>query len=501
MKLFIATLGTETNTFSPFVTSAYTFEETYLVRGGNHGATPNSFAVPAVVWRQRAEALGWEVVESLCAFAMPSGVTLRSVYRAYKEEILADLRAAMPVDAVLLNIHGAMVVEGYDRPAAEQEGIDCGDAEGDLIEGIRQVLGPDVPLGAELDLHCHLTHKKVRNATALVLYKEYPHTDFADRAEDLFDIIADTVAGKVKPDMSLYDCHCIGVFHTTREPMRSFVDTMTALEGQDGVLSVSLGHSFPWGDVSELGVRTLVVTDNRPETGAQIAAELGQKLNAIYDETQPPYLDLDEALDRALALSAQPGSGPVVLADVSDNAGGGAPNDSTFVLRRVLERGIGDIAFANFWDPMVVSLAISAGEGASFDLRLGGKMGPMSGDPVDVHARVKKIVRNALQTFGKPPKEARGRMGDAVSLDLGNGIEVGVNSLRTQSSNPDALTQLDVDVASKRIVVVKSMQHFHAGYAPVAREILYMATPGALIPHFDKLPYRLADGTMRGIGR
>jgi microcystin degradation protein MlrC len=92
-------------------------------------------------------------------------------------------------------------------------------------------------------------------------------------------------------------------------------------------------------------------------------------------------------------------------------------------------------------------------------------------------------------------------MGDAVSLDLGNGVEIGVNSLRTQSTNPDALTQLDVDVAHKQIVVVKSMQHFHAGYAPVAREILYVATPGALVPRFDQLPYKLADRSMRGIER
>ncbi len=146
-----------------------------------------------------------------------------------------------------------------------------------------------------------------------------------------------------------------------------------------------------------------------------------------------------------------------------------------------------------------MQLAISAGEGASFDLRLGGKMGPMSGDPLDVRVTVKQIVRDAMQTFGKPPKTAKGRMGDAVSLDLGNGVEVGINSLRTQSTNPDALTQLGVDVASKRIVVVKSMQHFHAGYAPIASEILYVAAPGALIPHFAQLPYKFADRSIRGI--
>ena len=501
MKIFIAALGTETNTFSPFVTSRQTFEETCLIRGGAHGSNPNAFAVPLIVWRRLAEERGWDVVESLCAFAMPSGVTLRPVYRQYKEEILADLRAALPVDAVLINIHGAMVVEGFDRPVAEQEGIDCADAEGDLLEAIRAVIGPDVPLGAELDLHCHLTEKKVRSSTALVLYKEYPHTDFSERAEDLFHIITRAAAGEVRPHMALHDCHSVGVFHTTREPMRSLVDGMFALEAEPAILSVSLGHCFPWGDVPEMGVRALVVTDNQPEKGAAIAADLCRQVNEIYDAAQPPYLGLDDALDQALALAAGPGQGPVVLADVADNAGGGAPNDSTFILRRVLERGIGDVAFANFWDPVAVQLAISAGEGAGFDLRLGGKMGPMSGDPLDLRVTVKKIVRNAVQTFGIPPKAAKSRLGDAVSLQLENGVEVGVNSLRTQSTNPDALTQLDIDAPNKRIIVVKSMQHFHAGYAPIAREILYVAAPGALVPYFDRLPYRLADRSLRGIDR
>ncbi|MFZ1756975.1 MAG: MlrC C-terminal domain-containing protein, partial [Caldilineaceae bacterium] len=208
---------------------------------------------------------------------------------------------------------------------------------------------------------------------------------------------------------------------------------------------------------------------------------------------------LDEALDRALELADGPGKGPVVLADLSDNAGGGAPNDSTFVLRRVLERGIGDIAFANFWDPIVTQLAINAGTGARIALRLGGKMGPQSGDPLDVTATVGGVAVDAVQTVGKPPKTAKSRLGDAVALDLGNGVEVQVNSQRTQSFNPDALTQVGIDALNKRLIVVKSMQHFHAGYGPIAKAVLYIAAPGALVPHFDQLPYRFADRSLWGI--
>lgn len=498
-KLFTACLGTETNTFSPFVTSYRNFEETYYTRHGQHGDDPFIFAVPLITWRRMAEAKGWDVAESVCAFAMPSGVTLRKDYLRLRGEILEDLAAAMPVDGVLLSLHGAMVIEGYDLPEAEQEGVDCADGEGDLISAIRAVVGPNVPIGVELDLHCHISQRMLRDADVLITFKEYPHTDFAERAEEVFAIIADQIDGKVKPVMTLHDCRMIGVFHTTRQPMRSFVDELQELEGSHGVLSVSLGHGFPWGDVADMGAKILVITDDRPHEGARLAAELHRRLETIAAEAQPPYLTIDEALDRALELADGPGAGPVVLADVSDNAGGGAPNDSTFVLRRVLERGIGDIAFANFWDPVVVQLAINAGTGARIALRLGGKMGPQSGDPLDVTATVGGIALDAVQTVGKPPKTAKSRLGDAAALHLDNGVDAQVNSQRTQSFNPDALTQVGIDALKKRLIVVKSMQHFHAGYGPIAKAVLYVAAPGALIPHFDQLPYRLADRSLWGI--
>lgn len=483
MHLFLATLGTETNTFSPFVTGFRTFEETYLVRGGSHNPDgPNMFGAPLVTWRRLAERRGWRVTESLCAFAMPSGVTLRHVYESYRDEILADLRAALPVDIVLLNLHGAMVAEGYD------------DAEGDLIAAVRGVAGPHVVIGVELDLHCHLTQKMVDAATLIVLYKEYPHTDFAARAAELFELAAATAAGEMRPHMALHDCGMIGVYHTSRAPMRGFVERMESLEGRNGVLSVSLAHGFPWGDVADMGTRTLVITDNRPQEGTALAAKLCAELYEMRYDLRPPYLTVYQALDQAAAAPA----GPVVLADVSDNAGGGAPSDSTFLLRALLERRIDNAAVACIWDPQVVQLAMEAGEGAEMDVRLGGKMGPASGDPLDLRVRVSKIVRDARQTWGAPPDTAASLLGDSVALRT-KGIDIVVNSLRTQTLNPDAFTNLGIDPTAKRILVVKSMQHFYAGFAPIAAAIFYVAAPGALVPDFSRLPYRKANRKLWGI--
>ena len=179
MRIFTCCLGTETHTGAALPTDLKAFEDTYLVRGGAHPeGKVNMFGVPLVMWRERAEARGWEVAESVCAFATPSGMVVKRVYEDLRDEILRDVEAAMPVDAVMLSLHGAMVVEG------------SGAAEGDLVQRIRDVVGPDVPMMAEFDLHCHLSKGLCDNLAALVIYKEYPHTDFAARAEEVWTLMA-----------------------------------------------------------------------------------------------------------------------------------------------------------------------------------------------------------------------------------------------------------------------------------------------------------------------
>lgn len=472
MRVFAATFMTETNTFSPFLTGMQNFESSYLSRGGNHGDDPSSDALVPLRWRALSEERGWEFVESIAAFAQPAGYTLRAVYESLRDEILADLRAALPVDMVLLNLHGAMAAHGYD------------DCEGDVTARVRAIVGPDVPVGVELDLHCHITEGLVQSANAVITYKEYPHTDIVGRAVELFAIVADAAEGKTKPVNSLADCGMIGVFHTSHPPVRAFVNRMIGLEGKDGVLSVSLGHSFPWGDVADLGTRVVVVTDGKPEQGRALAEQLAAEFYAQRDTLQPTYHTIDDALDEALAAAI----GPVILADVSDNAGGGAPNDSTFVLQRILDRGIGNVAIGCIWDPITVAVAQENGEGVKSQLRIGGKMGPMSGDPVDLPVRIGKIVPNATQRFGG----GSSHLGTAVALHGPNGVDIVVNTLRMQTFSPHVFSNVGIDPLQKKILVVKSMQHFYAGFAPIAAKILYVAAPGTLVPNFKLLDYRKA---------
>ena len=468
MRLFIAGLDTETNTFAPIPTGSRAFAEGFVAHGDATRRPENYCSAQLHVWRRLAERRQWQVAESLCAYAEPGGIVVRAVYESLRDEILADLQRAMPVDLVLLALHGAMVADGYD------------DCEGDLLAAVRGIVGPEVPVGAELDLHCHITEAMVRHATALVTYKEYPHVDIPERAEDLFRIVADAAERKTRPVSASFDCRMISTYRTTDQPLRGFVDRMKALEGRDGIISVSLGHGFPWGDVADVGAKLVVIADGDRGKAERLARALGEEFYAMRAAVAPRFLGMDEAIDRALAIDG----GPVVVADVSDNAGGGAPGDATFFLRRLLDRGVRNAASGFYWDPMAVRAAFEAGIGARLDLRIGGKTGVASGAPVDLRVAVKGLAEEVTQRFGAAPVP----MGASAWVEA-EGIDLILTSLRTQVFHPEGMTKLGLELASRKLVLVKSTQHFHAGFAPIAKAILYATPPGALTSDFAAIPY------------
>ena len=475
MRVFTGGIATETNTFAPFLTGMNDYS---IVRAEDWNNTddPPSFGAGLKVWEQRCKERDWEYIFSLFAFAQPAGITVRSVYESLRDELLQALEAAMPVDIVLLQLHGAMVADGYD------------DCELDLVNRVRQIVGPEVKIGIELDLHCDVNPAMVQDADAIVLFKEYPHVDIALRADDLFTIIADAAEGKIKPVMALYDCRMLGMYLTPLEPMRSYVDEMQAMEGKDGVLSVSLIHCFPWADVPGNGTYILAITDNDPAKAARVAEELGQKLFKIRHTAILSPTPMHEALDQVQAATHN----KIVIADQADNAGGGAPNDSTFALWEMLERGINNSALGMIWDPVAVQIAKSAGVGTSIKLRLGGKVGPMSGDPLDLNVTVKGVIDNMMQTWPQLEGYLRIPCGDTVWLECA-GIDIIVNSKRTQTLGTDIFTNFGINLDEKKVIVVKSTQHFYAAFGPIASEVIYMAAPGAIAPLFTEIPFTRVD--------
>jgi microcystin degradation protein MlrC len=320
------------------------------------------------------------------------------------------------------------------------------------------------------------------NCNIIITYKEYPHIDGVDRAREVYALTTRAARREIRPVMAFHDCRMIDMWRTPVEPMRSFVARMKSLEGRDGILSVSFGHGFPWGDVEDVGARMVVIADGDEGKAKHLAAELAREIWTLRDATHTAHDSVDQAIDAALAA---PRGKPVVLAEVADNAGGGAPSDSTFVLARLLERGVRDVALGYLWDPVAVRFCAEAGEGAELELRIGGKCGPVSGAPVDVLATVRKVMRDHRQTgLGG----GTSTLGDAVWIHAA-GHDIVINTKRAQPFHPDGFTRLGIELASKRIIVVKSTQHFYAGFAPIAEGVRYVATPGSIAPDFESIPY------------
>lgn len=472
MRVFSGSLATETNTFGPMPTGLASFRDRGYYAAGRHPDQMTFFSGPLWAARLRGKAKGWDLVEGMVAGAQPSGTTTRHAYETLREELLADLREALPVDMVVLGLHGAMVADGYD------------DCEGDLLQRVRALVGADVVVGAELDPHSHLTPLMVEQADLLIAFKEYPHTDVLERGLELVDLCAAMVEKKVRPVAAVVDCEMVVVIHTTREPARSFVDRLQAMEGRDGVLSISIAHGFPWGDVAEMGTKVLVYTDGDPDHANALARQLADELIGMRDGLTVHYPGIDEALDEALAFDG----GPVVLADGGDNPGGGAAGDSTFILRRMVERGIRNAAIGPMWDPIAVRIAFEAGEGARLAMRIGGKISPMSGQPMDLMCTVKALRTDMVMTgLANTPVQ----LGDCALLEA-DGIEIVLISLRNQAMGTDVFSQLGCDLQARKIIVVKSSQHFYASFSKVARHVIYADATGAVTRDLSTLPYRNA---------
>lgn len=466
LSAFTAGLGVETNTFGSLAVGMEDFRRVFLFGPGEHPAELTEVSAPLHVLRGRRETQGWRVVEGTYAFALPGGRVERDVYETLRDRILDELARALPVDMAAFSLHGAMCADGYD------------DCEGDLLSRARALVGPDVLIGAELDPHAHLSPAMVEAADMLVAFKEYPHVDFLARGEELIALLEDAARTGRRPARSVFDCRTIGRFHTFRQPMRGLVDAMIEAEGKDGVRSVSLIHGFPWGDVEDAGARCYALADTQ-EAADRAARHFGEWLIALRDRSFDAPLPLDEAVRRALD---EP-DGPVVIADVSDNPGGGAPGDGLALMQRLLEAGR-PFCLGPFWDPETVRRAHRAGVGARLAVRLGDRPGAAR-PPLEAEAEVVGLGRDATQGWAG----TRMALGDVCALKIGPATVLAA-SIRDQAYGPDLFEAADVDPCGFPLIVVKSAQHFAAGFGPLARRIVLASGGGPLETDFRRIPYR-----------
>lgn len=489
LSVFLAALAHETNSFSPLPTTLRSFREDILYqRGEGAAALALAHGFPGYGYLMDLAAQhGDTLIPGLCAWAQPAGPLSRHSYEQLRDALLAQLAAAAPVSMVALVLHGAMLADGYP------------DCEGDLLARVREVVGPAVPIGALLDLHGNVTPAMIASGALLIACKEYPHTDYPERSAELYALLAKAARGGAMPRMRMRRVPMLGLFGTTEGPMRDFVASLQQVEQEPGIVSVSAMHGFPWSDTSATSAAILVASEGDNDNGGAgagdadgvdaaadaLADRLADELFALRTLAVAPSLSVDEAL--SAALQAARGGGLVVIADRADNPGGGAACDSTFLLRALIERGIDNVALGMLWDPQAVQIAADAGVGARLPLRIGGKVGVHSGAPVDVLAEVLAVRHDAQQRgLGGHGSDA---LGSAVAIRA-HGIDIVLNTKRQQVFSPDCFTELGIDLAAKRLVVVKSTQHFRAGFDPISVATVYCDGPGTLNSKLAALPYQ-----------
>ncbi|MCF4097713.1 M81 family metallopeptidase [Maritalea mediterranea] len=456
MRVFSAALATESNTFSPIAIDRRGFEASLYARPGTHPETPTLCSAVIPIGRKWAKDRQWTFIEGTAAWADPAGIINHQAFESLRDEILDQVKQALPLDAVALGLHGAMVAADYDDP------------EGDLLARVRELVGENCVICATFDPHSQLTQKRVDQLDFFMAFKEFPHIDFVDRAEDLYRILDATLSGEVKPEVSVFDCKMIDVFPTSREPMRSFVDKMFALEkSDDNILSLSLIHGFMASDVPEMGTKMVVVTDNQKQKGDQLARELGLDVFAMRGKCMPEQPDEVQAVADAVS-TAKGAEKPVVLTDMWDNPGGGTAGDATVILEELMRVGATNVAVGTIWDPIAVQICFAAGEGAEIPLRFGAKSAPHTGNPIDKRVRVEKLVINAEHRFG----DSYVPMGDIATISF-DGFEVILNSTRCQSFGKSLFDVGGVDWAAKDILLIKSTNHFYDSFAPIAEKIIY----------------------------
>ncbi|MBC7941172.1 MAG: M81 family metallopeptidase, partial [Chitinophagaceae bacterium] len=380
---------------------------------------------------------------------------MQPVYEALRDEILGQLRAALPVDMVALGLHGAMVADRM---------TDC---EGDLLGQVRALVGPDVVLGAELDCHAHLTERMQDEADVLVFFKEYPHTDYVECGEQLLDLLERTRLGSVRPVMRSFHCHMIAALPTRQEPVSSLLKAVREREA-GSVLSISIVHGFPRGDVPEMGAQILVTTDNDAPLAERTAREFGHRLFAMREELRSERPAMADTLDQALATAER----PLILVDADDNPGSGAAGDNTELLRMLLDRNVDEVCAGPLWDPMAVRFCFDAGVGARLPLRVGGKVGLDSGLPLDVRAEVIALKRGHHQRIGGFDTP----LGDAAAIVF-SGITLVLVSVRDQAYDPSLFSGLGIDCATQRLIVLKSLQQFHLGFDAITERVFMLRRP------------------------
>ncbi|MDA0664421.1 MAG: M81 family metallopeptidase [Proteobacteria bacterium] len=481
-RRFIAALMRhETNTFSPVPTPLRDFGRIGPTDGPARGAEAlrvyRGTNNPVAAYIDLAAAEGAELVFPIAANAHPSAPAPGEIVALCADAICAAV--AKGCDALFLDLHGAMVTQEHD------------DGEGELLRRIRAV-APDLPIAVALDFHTNLSAAMVDNATVIAGYRTYPHIDMYETGERAGRTLIRALNCEVDPVMVWHSLPVLT--HMNRhapsmQPMRDMYARAIAAESSGAVLNASVFGCFPLADIPHVGLSAIVVADGSRDAGERLLYDI---LREGWDRRDEFVFAVEPVADSIAAAKAFD-DGPVLLIDHGDNTGSGGNQDVMAVLAEVMRQGLEDVCAGPFCDPQSVAQMIAAGVGATVTIQLGGKvdmpaMG-LRGEPLEVSGIVRRITDGQFTVTGPMFTGVALNIGRCAVLDTGS-VEILVSEGRYEPFDTGAFTHAGIDPARKKYVLLKSRQHFRAGFEPLAKHIVMVSGPGACTSDYSLFPWK-----------
>ena len=478
MRIAIGQLWQETNTLNPLPTTRADFEAFGVVRGVElveRMADVNElggFIQSLRAWPERPEIVGLARLGT-----WPSGLATADTFAWVREELVEGLRRVLPVDAVLLALHGSLAAEGAP------------DVEGDLLEACRALIGPRVPLVATLDLHANVTQPMVRHADALVLYHTAPHIDVFETGQRGAAVLRRILDG-ARPVTAFQKLPLVVPAEraSTQDPASvsyPLRELLQRWERDPHVLTAGLATVQPWLDVPELGTAALVVTDGDAALARDRCAELSSRVWEVRRDYLPELATVEEGVRAALA---EP-EGLIVLSDSADATTSGAPGDSTHLLREMLKHDWPRPALVTLVDPDLVAEAARHGIGAQFATMLGGKRDHRHSTPLPAVVRVARLFDARFVMSGHLARNLPIDMGPSAVLRIGN-IHIIVTSRTGPHFAPALFETAGLDPFAAQLLVAKSPCGFRAAYQARAKRILVVRAPGCAPADFWRYEYQ-----------
>lgn len=479
-RVLTGDLNHETNTFSRRPTGIPEFENYQVATGPEILTRFHDVNHEQTGFIDCAARYGWDLVPSVVASANPGGTVTAEAYERYAGMILAAARDGGPWDAVALSLHGAMVADGIE------------DGEGELLGRLREVIGSEVLVAVTLDLHANVTPEMAALSDIIVSYKTYPHIDMRDTAIHAGRLLEEAMAGRTDvrtivrqpPQLEGLDGG-----RTDAGPMVGLLERVRGFEAEEGIHAVSLNAGFALADIARVGPSVTVTFDAAAQARANaIADEMAAEIWASRDTITNRYLTPAEAA--AMARDFDGGGRPLVIADYADNPGAGAYGDATALLAALLDAGVTDACFGAVCDQEAASVLHMAGAGATVTLDVGGRNEPeMGGGPLTLTGTVSGVFDGTFTSEGPMYGGLDKHFGPTAVLRVA-GIEILVVSHNMQILDRMAFAAFGIEPRAKRVVALKSMQHFRAAFEPLAAEVVVCDSGAIARPRRAGLPFR-----------